>query len=66
MKNLYLLIALAFSLAGCSPADQPEAESDVATSSESADTIYTNGRIYTVDDSNVWAEALAINDGKGR
>ena len=32
MKNLYLLIALAFSIAGCSAAAQPVADSlDVAT-----------------------------------
>ena len=64
MKNYYLLIALIFSLAGCSPSDQPISESEVTISSNSADTIYTNGKIYTVDDSNVWAEALAIKDGK--
>ena len=64
MKNYYLLIALTFSLAGCSPSDQPISESEVTISSNSADTIYTNGKIYTVDDSNVWAEALAIKDGK--
>ena len=29
-----------------------------------ADTIYTNGRVYTVDASQPWAEAVAIEDGK--
>jgi predicted amidohydrolase YtcJ len=28
-----------------------------------ADRIYTNGRIYTVNDAQPWAEALAIKDG---
>ncbi len=29
-----------------------------------ADSVYTNGRIYTVDADRTWAEALAIRDGK--
>jgi predicted amidohydrolase YtcJ len=31
---------------------------------ESADAVYTNGRIYTVDEAQPWAEAVAIKDGK--
>jgi predicted amidohydrolase YtcJ len=31
---------------------------------EVADTVYTNGRIYTVDEAQPWAEAVAIKDGK--
>ena len=31
---------------------------------EAADTVYRSGRIYTVDDANPWAEAVAIRDGK--
>lgn len=64
MKKFYFLIALTLSVAGCSPSDHPVADPEAATSSESADAIYTNGKIYTVDDSNVWAEAVAIKDGK--
>lgn len=29
-----------------------------------ADTIYINGKIYTVDDSQEWAQAVAIKDRK--
>ena len=29
-----------------------------------ADTVYTNGKIYTVNDAQPWAEAVAIKDGK--
>ena len=29
-----------------------------------ADTVYTNGRIYTVNDAQPWAEAVAIKDGR--
>ena len=32
--------------------------------SEQADVVYTNGRIYTVDEAQPWAEAVAIKDGK--
>jgi predicted amidohydrolase YtcJ len=31
---------------------------------DTADTVYTNGRIYTVNDSQPWVEAVAIKDGK--
>ena len=65
MKSLTLLIALSISLAGCSPADQPTTESNTATKNTiSADTVYTNGKIYTVNKAQPWAEALAIKDGK--
>ena len=29
---------------------------------ETADTIYTNGKIYTVNESQPWAEAIAVKD----
>ena len=29
-----------------------------------ADVVYTNGKIYTVDETQPWAEAVAIKDGK--
>jgi len=64
MKISLLFTVLAFSLAGCSPADQPSVESDDAASSTAADVVYTNGSIYTVNDSQPWAEALAIKDGQ--
>ena len=44
-------------VAGCSPAEQPSSAPDV----EAADYVYTNARAYTVDDSNSWAEAIAIS-----
>jgi predicted amidohydrolase YtcJ len=34
------------------------------TVGEIADTVYTNGRIYTVNEARPWAEAVAIKDGK--
>ena len=33
---------------------------------EVADSVFTNGRIYTVDETRPWAEAVAIKDGKLR
>ena len=35
-----------------------------STNKETADTVYKNGKIYTVNDRNPWAEAVAIKDGK--
>ena len=34
------------------------------SSRETADIIYTNGKIYTVNTTQPWAEAVAIKDGK--
>ena len=52
-KTVLLTIAMSFTLA-C--AQQP--------SGDVADTVYTNGRIYTVNEAQPWAEAVAIKDGK--
>jgi predicted amidohydrolase YtcJ len=64
MKTLTLIIAFTISLAGCSPADQPATETSNAPMAEAADTVYTNGRIYTVNEAQPWAEAVAIKSGK--
>ena len=48
-----ILAALALTLA-C--AQQP--------TGDVADTVYTNGKIYTVNEAQPWAEAVAIKDGE--
>jgi predicted amidohydrolase YtcJ len=56
MKSIYKIacvVAVAL-LIGC---DQQPVD-------EAADTVYTNGRIYTVNQAQLWAEAVAIKDGK--
>ena len=52
-KTALLTIAMALTLA-C--AQQP--------AGDVADTVYTNGKIYTVNEAQPWAEAVAIKDGK--
>ena len=32
--------------------------------SDAADTIFTNAKVYTVDESQPWAEAFAVKDGR--
>lgn len=50
-KSLIVIVVILLgTLAGCNS----------PTSLESADTVYTNGRIYTVDADRNWAEAVAI------
>ena len=51
-----LVVVLGVTLA-CAP--QPAGET-----SDAADTVYTNGKIYTVNEAQPWAEAVAIKDGK--
>jgi len=64
MKKLPLLVAFTISLAGCSPSDRPTAESSDTAASDAPDTVYTNGKIYTVNESQPWVEAVALRDGK--
>ncbi len=53
MNHVFLIASIVLSLLLASSA-----------SSQSADVVYKNGRIYTVNDSQVWAEAMAIREGK--
>ena len=52
--RLLALVALTMIVAGC--ADRP--------AGEIADVVYANGRIYTVNEAQPWAEAVAIKDGR--
>lgn len=51
-------------LFGCSQENQSPAEVSGVSAVNAADTVYTNGKIYTVNDAQPWAEAVAIKDGK--
>ena len=51
MKNILFATILISMLIGCSK-------------QETADVIYKNGKIYTVNKDQPWAEAVAIKDGK--
>ena len=56
MKTQLLLhIVVIAGLLSCTSPKSPE---------ELADVIYTTGKIYTVNDAQPWAEAVAIKDGK--
>lgn len=70
--KVFVIFILALALTACnSKAPEPPAQAttptDTATPAEvmvSADTIYTNGKIYTVNPDQPWADAVAIKDGK--
>ena len=64
MKRKSLIVVVAISLAGCSPAEGPTDPLNAPAPSVAADTVYTNGKIYTVNDDQPWAEAVAIMDGR--
>ena len=64
MKRLALFFALTIFLVGCAPTDQPATESSSAMSDEAVDTVYVNGKIYTVNEAQPWAEAIAVKDGR--
>lgn len=57
MKNFLFICGVLFLTTACT-------RDDSNTPSVSADTVYTNGRIYTVDSAQPWVQAVAIEDGK--
>ena len=57
-----MLVALLL-IEGCADRKQESAAPDSADAM-AADTVYRNGRIYTVDDTQTWVEAVAVSDGK--
>ena len=68
-RLLFAPIFILVFLSACSPAgnETPKKNEEQAVMAEPAvvaDTVYTNGRIYTVDEARPWAEAVAIKDGK--
>lgn len=64
MTKNTLQITITILLVGCAPGDQPSIETNDATPVDAADTVYTNGKIYTVNEDQPWAEAVAIKDGR--
>jgi len=62
IKILTLLTAVTISVAGCSQSDRPATESSKAAASDAADTVYTDGKIYTVNTAQPWVEAVAIKE----
>ncbi len=59
MRKIILLVLIPVFLAACGP-DSQETTKQV----EVADTLLTNGKIYTVNPQQPWTEAVAIKDGK--
>ena len=68
MRFIPLLVLTAIFLTACSPSGSESVPQAKAPDSNApgivADTVYTNGRIYTVNKAQPWAEAIAIKDGK--
>jgi len=62
MRIFTALIIVSILLTGCSPGEQSTTEGDKKPSIAVANTVYTNGRIYTANDAQPWAEAVAIED----
>jgi hypothetical protein len=61
-RGVILILVLLVS-AGCSKAGKQGAATAVDQNA-SADVAYTHGKIYTVNEAQPWAEAVAIKDGK--
>ena len=62
MRTLTLLVTITVALVGCSSGDHPATETSGTPIVDAADTVYTNGRIYTVNEAQPWLAALAAGD----
>jgi predicted amidohydrolase YtcJ len=67
--RLLAISVLSSIIMACSPTGDDAATKTGAQAKPSApaivaDTVYTNGKIYTVDEAQPWVEAVAIKDGK--
>ena len=66
--RIILITGIAVVISACSPSGNESTsqttESASVTPALVADTVYTNGKIYTVNHAQPWAEAVAIKDGK--
>ena len=58
------LVPLGMALAGCQPAGETPTDEAVSSPIAVADRVLRNGAIYTVNDAQPWADAVAISDGK--
>jgi len=59
---LPILVLAGTLVASCS--EEQSTAVDTKAKAPPADTVYTNGKIYTVNEKQPWAEAVAIKDGK--
>jgi len=57
IRVTFSLAMLVFIATACSQSEPPDA-------APGADAVYTNGKVYTVDEARSWAEAVAITDGR--
>ena len=61
-RSAWPVMAFALLAVGCAQPDTPAVDS--APEGGYADSVFHNGRIYTVDNDRSWAEAVAIRDGR--
>jgi predicted amidohydrolase YtcJ len=64
MRTIVIATAILVCLVACSRNESPANSQAVESPSVVADAVYTNGKIYTVNEDRPWAEAIAIKDGK--
>ena len=63
MRKLGVVIGV-FLVASCSQEPPPQNQPTTPLPDRVADTVFKNGRIYTVNEIQPWVEALAIKDGR--
>ena len=64
MPRRGIFTAASLFLVACSGPDSSPASQADASLDHPADAVYTNGKIYTVDEAQPWAEAIAVRNGE--
>ena len=64
MRPTFVVAKALLLLVACSRSQGPSTARPADAAAAVADTVYVNGKIYTVNDEQPWVEAVAIKDGK--
>jgi len=64
MKKILALILVSAALSACSADEQPVTDVSDTSNREIGNLVFTNGKVYTVNEAQPWAEAVAVVDNK--
>ncbi|MEH6551518.1 MAG: hypothetical protein V7711_11920 [Pseudomonadales bacterium] len=64
LKGISIVLSV-FIIVGCSSSDEPSSDTlETVPSNPKADVVYVNGKIYTVNEAQPWAESMVVKGSK--
>ena len=64
MRLVVVFLSIAIALFGCSRGDEQALQNDDAPTVKAANMVFTNGKVYTVNEAQPWAQAVAVAGNK--